>query len=507
MNKPLPDMKMCNKSHKLQIEAYCTQCCKWTCGQCKAEHTGHKGHVKDLVEMTNQSIIIYQEYLKQIKRFISETEGLPTSSSYENAKSAVINKIVKGYEELVVYIYKHRDMHIKKIYEYIDRAKKKKLKIETEAKNLKASLEELEKVLAELKEAHTGTVPKETVLDHNNVTLIKSYQDHTEQLKNLVERCTKIQEKFLRFSIVEIAQQFKDSYVSKLIHVPTDFKGEPRLVFLQPKTKNVVVTNLDTMKKRQVAVEDKKFKFPAHFEFIELKYRLILCGGIDEKGGFLADTYCISIETKGVKKLGKMEVEKGYHSLAALSNSSIYSVGGLGQSGPLKVCESLSLITNEWRIQSPLNEARQGAGTCLFGGKYLYCVGGKGKGSEIHTTIEVLDIKYRKLGWSVIQLPEDVWQPVYFIVCTPVDLKHIVIAGGINAKGNSVANAYKLNVEYNVLTKIKPMKAPDCFFERDKRLFKGKVYAVAYESYAIHIYDIRKDKWNIIKSADEENNI
>ena len=89
--------------------------------------------------------------------------------------------------------------------------------------------------------------------------------------------------------------------------------NEPRLILIEPKSRNLIIANLDTMRKRQVILTDKNYKFPCHFEFIEVKHRLIICGGIDDKGHFLADSYKITIESKMVQPLANMEIPKNYH--------------------------------------------------------------------------------------------------------------------------------------------------------------------------------------------------
>ena len=157
--------------------------------------------------------------------------------------------------------------------------------------------------------------------------------------------------------------------------------------------------------------------------------------------------------------------------------------------------------SNQWTMQSPLNEPRQGPLTCAVDGKYLYCIGGRGKDSEMYSTLEVLDTSYGKLGWSLVQLPETIWKPIYFGLCAPIDNKHILIAGGMDYKKNEVSDTYVLNAENYKIEKYEPMGGPDCFFERDKKVINGKIYAVGYSSFAIHIFDIEKKKWSIIRSA------
>eukprot|EP00826_Nyctotherus_ovalis_P064664 TRINITY_DN948_c0_g1_i18.p1 TRINITY_DN948_c0_g1~~TRINITY_DN948_c0_g1_i18.p1 ORF type:complete len:515 (-),score=161.28 TRINITY_DN948_c0_g1_i18:141-1685(-) len=503
MSKTFPATELCNRSHRASVEAYCTQCTKWTCAQCKEEHLAHEGFVKGIDEVINEHSSVYHEHMKQLKSFFRQVEQLPSTENYDEVKSKVISQITNAYDQLLYQINKHREIQIRKVTEYIESAKKKRLKLDTDAKFLRSCMEDLQKIISKLKLNPTNEIPKDTVIKYNNPARIKYHEENIEEVKNAVERCIRIQDKFLRFETLDIKPQFKDALISKLIQIPTNFKNEPHLVLLQPKSKNLIVANLDTMRKRLISLGDENFKFPAHFEFIEVKYRIIVCGGINEKGHFVSDSYRISLETKigeGVRQLPNMEVAKNYHSLAALSNTLIYSVGGLGLVGPIRVCESFNLFKNEWSMQSPLNEVRQGAAVCSLGGKYLYCIGGRGKDKEFYTSMEVIDITYPKLGWSLIQLPEDLWQPVYFALCAPIDHRHVLVAGGINAKGSSVSDAYILNAENYTLTKTKPMETPDCFFERDKKVLKGKVYAVAYESFAIHIYDISKAKWNIIKS-------
>jgi len=500
MNNSFPDVEICNNSHKAKIETFCSKCIKWTCIQCKAEHLDHEGFIKEIDEIINQHSTVYNEHMKQLKGFFRQMEHLPSIESYDDIKNQVLNKITIAYDDLLRQICKHRDMQLKKIADYIESAKGKRQKLEADAKCLRTCMDQLYKILSVLKLNSGINIPKDSIIKYNNPSRIKHHEESIEEVKNAIERCVRARDKFLCLKTLDIKPQLKEGLISKLIDIPTNFKNEAKLILIEPKSRNLIIANLDTMKKRQITLSDAHFKFPAHFEFIEVKHRIIVCGGINEKSHFIADTYRILLETKGVRQLPNMEVPKNYHSLAALSNTCIYSIGGLGQIGPIRICESLNLLTSIWTMQSPLNEARQGASTCVLGGKYLYCTGGRGKDDEIYSTIEVLDVTHNKIGWSLINLPEELWKPVYFPLCAPIDHKHILVAGGLNEEKKSVTDAYILDAENYSLTKTRSMKTPDCFFERDKKVLKGKVYAIAYESLAIHIYDIKNAKWSIIKS-------
>jgi len=500
MKKSFSDMIMCNNSHKQNIEAYCTNCQEWICDKCKEQHMDHEGHLKDMQELTNQNIQVYAEHLKQLKLYFSKHKDIPSVKEYDILKNEVMDKIHTAYNQLILQLNKFKEMQIKKVIDLIERAKKKRQNIEANVKILQDSIDGLLKALNILKKYNVNKIQQNHLLKYNHFDRVKHHENSIEELKGEIDKLDRLKHRYMRFATLDIKVQAKDAYLSRLIQIPLSFDDEERLVLIEPKSRNIIVTNLEKMKKRLVVLNNKSFKFPEYFEYVEIDNKLIVCGGSDEANKCQSNAYKVILQSKEVKDLPPMEIPKKYHALVKLTKHVVYSIGGLGGAGVIKTCEWLDLKENQWSLQCPLNEAREGAAVCTIGGKYIYCIGGRGNEDELYTTIEFLDTSFPKLGWTLIDLETDKWKPVYFAFAMPIDNKRILISGGMNGEQVSVSDSYILNIETNKFERTSKMGTADCFLERDKRIIKGKVYAIGYASYAIHIYDIEKQEWSIIRS-------
>ncbi|MDR3549763.1 MAG: B-box zinc finger protein [Candidatus Pacebacteria bacterium] len=502
MKKRFEDMPICEKGHEGALEMFCTRCETWVCGKCKEAHLDHEGQLKDFEELTNQHVQIYAEHLKSLKSFFRLLERTPADTDYDDIKQEVQTKINAAYEQLITQLCKHRDGHIKRITDYIEHAKRKRQKLEQDSKPLEICVGKLQKILNKLRKCNVSKIPKHYLVKYNNFERVKFHQDGIENVKRTIDRCTRIYEKYSRLKNLEIKAQLKDSYISKMIQIPTNLKEEPRLMLIQPASANVIVLNLETMRKRLVTLGDKTFKFPQLFEFVQTKHKIVLCGGSDEIEEFIANTYEVSVDSGSAKELAHMEVPKKYHSLCMLNGTTICSTGGLGTSGALKTCEMLDTCANEWTMVPPLSEAREGPSTCAVGGKYIYCVGGRANETTLFRSMEVLDTTFQKMGWQQILLQTEGWEPMYFGLLCPLSAKQLMICGGLDCRGKPLSRGYVIDLEndkYDV-KECAGMQLADCFLERDRKLHKGKLYAIGYSSYAIHIWDTENGQWSIIKS-------
>jgi len=501
MKKKFLDMDICDKSHKHNIEVFCTQCSEWVCTNCKTLHLEHEGLLKDFEELTNSNIQIYAEHLRQLKIFFKKLDQIPNDLDYDEVKSEIALKISNAYDQLILQLAKHKETQLKKVCDYIELTKRKRQKMQEEVKQFEESVDGLQKILFKLKKCNVNKIPKEHLIKYNNIDRLKYHDDCIENVKKAMERCGRMRDKFIQLKTVEIKVQLKDSYLSKIIQIPNDFKQEPWLMLIQPKSRNIIVANLDTMKKRLMTINEKTFKFPEYFEFVEVKHKIILCGGDNGIQRHLSNTYEIMGNSGDVRELANMEIPKKFHALVVLSKDFIYSLGGQGTTGPLKTTEMLDLNSNQWIMQCPLNEQREGATACCLNQKLIYCIGGRGDDSEIYSTIEILDTSFPKMGWTLVQLQTDKITPMYFGMCWSISNKHILISGGMTAGDIPLAGAYILDAETYGVTEIKPMQLPDYFLERAKKFYKGKIYSIGYASYAIHIFDTERQEWNIIKSS------
>eukprot|EP00826_Nyctotherus_ovalis_P050748 TRINITY_DN6258_c0_g1_i6.p1 TRINITY_DN6258_c0_g1~~TRINITY_DN6258_c0_g1_i6.p1 ORF type:complete len:489 (+),score=125.20 TRINITY_DN6258_c0_g1_i6:23-1468(+) len=452
-------------------------------------------------DVYKRQIQVYAEHLKQLKLYFNKLKDIPGVKDYDSLKVEAANKVTAAYDQLIVQLGKHKELQIKKLMDAIDKAKSKRQKTEGDVKILQDSIDGLLKALNILKKYNVSKIQQNHLLKYNNFERVKHHENCIEEIKGEIDKLDRLRDKYMNFAFIDIKIQAKDAYLSRIIQIPLSFDDEQRLLLIEPRSRKIIVTNLERMKKRLVVLNSKTFKFPEHFEFLEIGNKLIVCGGSDEMNRCVPNTYRIALESKEVRDLPSMEIAKKYHALVALTKQVIYSIGGLGGAGAVKTCEWLNLKESQWCLQCPLNEAREGPAVCAIGGKYLYCIGGRGKDEELFSTIEFLDISFPKLGWTLIELENTVWKPIYFGLAVPIDNKHILISGGMGADQVSVAESYIFNVETNQFEYKNKMVAADCFLERDKRMVKGKIYAIGYVSYAIHIYDIEKREWNIIKST------
>jgi len=60
----------------------------------------------------------------------------------------------------------------------------------------------------------------------------------------------------------------------------------------------------------------------------------------------------------------------------AITNRTIYSVGGSGRGGSLEKCEQHDIRKNEWSSMPDLNIGRHLTSICVFRNRDLYCFGG-----------------------------------------------------------------------------------------------------------------------------------
>ncbi len=500
MKQKFRDAPICEKGHDKTIEMYCTKCEMWICNKCKEKHLDHEGLLKDFEELTNQNVQVYVEHMKDLRMFFEMLEKAPADRDYDEVKQELDLKINAAYDQLVSQLYKHRDGHLKRINDYIEHAKRKRQRMEQEAKAFEISLGKLQNILNKLKKHNVHKIPKQHLFKYNNFSRVKFHEESIEKVKKAIERCGRVYEKFIRLRGLEIKAQLKDSYINKMIQIPSNLKEEPRLTLIQPDSANMIVLNLETMRKRLVILGEKGFRFPQHFEFVDTKHKIFLCGGNSNLDKFLANTYEISVDSGGIKELPRMEVAKKYHSLCMPTSTLICSTGGLGSSGALRTCEAYDTLANEWTMMSPLNEPREGPSTCAVAEKYIYCIGGRADKTTLFSTMEVMDLSFAKMGWQLTSLQSETCQPMYFGLACTLSTKQLLICGGLGAGEAALSRAYILDLEKNELKECEPMRIPDCFLERDRKLYKGHLYAIGYSSYAVHIFDTEKRQWAVIKS-------
>ena len=126
-----------------------------------------------------------------------------------------------------------------------------------------------------------------------------------------------------------------------------------------------------------------------------------------------------------------MPIAKAEHSLIAISDDIVLSVGGGCPKGVLSACEGYSVSKNAWLPYPPLTVAKKQTSLCVLSQSLVYAFGGKNAKDLPLSTIERLKLSDSKMSWRALMfLNERDFGPLAAPLVFPVSEDEIVIAGG-----------------------------------------------------------------------------
>lgn len=209
-----------------------------------------------------------------------------------------------------------------------------------------------------------------------------------------------------------------------------------------------------------------------------------------------------------------MPIAKAEHSLIAISEDLVLSVGGGCPKGVLSNCEAYSLSKNLWAPYPALTVAKKQTSLCVFGQSLVYAFGGKNAKDLPLATIERLKLSDSKMSWRALMfLNEKDFGPLAAPLVFPVSEDEVVIAGGTtydidSAMGKPAAGTLvelrdsRRSMLFNVRT-VKFAPLPDLPFASSFSVappnIKGGRAAVIDVQMSIFIYSFDKKQWSHVR--------
>lgn len=219
-----------------------------------------------------------------------------------------------------------------------------------------------------------------------------------------------------------------------------------------------------------------------------------------------------------ILQVQNMLMEKAEHSLCAISDDLVLSVGGVYSKGLLNFCEAYSLSKNVWIQYGSLTVPRKQASLCLFAGSIVYAFGGKNAKDLPITSIEKLKLGNPKSSWrTAILISDKTFSPLAAALAVDIGDDTIFIAGGTTYSldpkmGKPVGGTLvelqesKKTLYFNTKT-LQFTPGPDLqyptSFSVGPPVFskaKGIVGAIDIQM-SIHLYSMTKKEWMCIREA------
>jgi hypothetical protein len=258
----------------------------------------------------------------------------------------------------------------------------------------------------------------------------------------------------------------------------------------------------------------RKFEVPYEtvylFDSVQIKNKIYFTGGgLPPTGGkgeqFFQRAVCLTIapDMDSTKEdLPNMNVSRANHTIAALTPTLLYVVGGCNTKAEIPSCEEYSIDKKKWREVAYLNEKKMWVSVCTFNSRYLYAFGGstnlKPKESELIESLDTTDpaAKY----WTKVVLKEgkELWKRSFFAGCMQISPDLIIIFGGLVNKAE-VNTSLFFNAKTSKMIKGPDLLKADAFYRTKPGLSGNELMVVGSCEGDLHTFKIAEKKWEIIK--------
>ena len=590
-------VKVCFEEHKKFLNYYCTECDLFICEECKnISHLQHEGKIKEIEELCNQNIVKYakiasslNEIIKRNKVKITQvleiqrkeslascnsqrSKGMQSQNSllsendcqiFDQVKFEIKTRITEAFSQLIHDIEVYRDKRILSVFEEIDRIFTKKEKLRNEWKKIRNLKDKLLEIVNCLRLRKEDSFSMMKIIQYNLDDKIQKIQKKVETVDSLFQKDENLDTSMEKMRNISIKYKYSPQTFEKLIQIERGYTSSTEtLLLFQPNTKNIFLAFPDCKKKKKLLLRSDTI-IPQFFEQIQINSKYFICGGSTNKIPILNTLFEFDEGAVCLDEKSRMNVCKKFHSLCAIKDhykDYLFSIAGHSAFGEIKTMEKYDLANNNWELQPPLNQAREGLCSCALDNHVIYAFGGKAAGVLL-PSIEYIDLNFAKLGWKTLTikssqfLPSSTnstmssksspWPGIYMgasLLLLPYDKEgknksakskrkyspsqenrgegQIILFGGyledcevdsimgrvghnmhlMSNMHNLRTESYSFDVATQQIHQIDGLRRGDCFIEREKKAKDGFAYAIGYRHCDIHIFNQHQMTWQIIKS-------
>jgi hypothetical protein len=215
------------------------------------------------------------------------------------------------------------------------------------------------------------------------------------------------------------------------------------------------------------------------------------------EGGFLK-LFCEYNESSN-RLMQKIPMLKGKsdHAFIAISENTLYTLGGLGKRGITDFCERYSAVDRKWVPVAKLTQPRKWLTACSFNRNFIYTFGGVRDTDFVDSAsspiVEKLNVEYDTHGWVSIAIQGKGWTPLRNAGAFQISKNEILIFGGDYPEKNKT---FILNVDTKAMKPGKKMKKEEVFFCKTPALYFDSMYIIGHMYCDIHEFEISKKNWN-----------
>ena len=228
---------------------------------------------------------------------------------------------------------------------------------------------------------------------------------------------------------------------------------------------------------------------PRHFAYSEVAGRIYITGGcfhVKLKSCIMIDLN----ETSIMRKKSNMLIAKIWHKQLSMEAEDgvqyLFTIGGMGDSGPLSDCEIFRVKENIWRDLPSLPVNLHSVHACLLNNHAIYTFGGI-SGSKSCRQIMFLSLSW-PVKWSTL-LPNYCWNPLNIIDTVQLTNNKILIFNR-----EKVTHLDSVVVEYFSMI----FDAKEGNIVQGNNQGNGKVFAIGNNNERIMTYNFCRKSWNTI---------
>jgi N-acetylneuraminic acid mutarotase len=205
-----------------------------------------------------------------------------------------------------------------------------------------------------------------------------------------------------------------------------------------------------------------------------------------------------------------MIFERRAHTLTEVyydeNHSYIYAIGSSLPNESMNKCEVYNVAKDEWTQVPNLNTKRNFHSSIAFHNRFIYVVAGFNGGQRTNL-IEKLDLKKVKMQWEILNLrvKENCnWICLEGCGLHAIAKDKILIFGGFTTSDQKTNECFIFNVNTNEIEQeIIQTRTYSNFYQRQPKLGSdGRLYCVETNTLDLHVYDLTRNKWDIIARRD-----
>jgi len=484
---------------------YCSLCKRTVCDECL-----YKEHFEHVENIKHQSVKVAEliNYFTGIKIELDKAlhlreviQKIEVKSMIQSLKSSLINDssqfnafVIKHKEEVMKKIENSRlVIRIRKLYN--DAKIKYEKMIELRLENKKR----IKELLAGIKD---GKYNSELIFICNEIDKV---QKVVEKLNTLITDIDFYIKLLKELNSIESTYAQKTDKLKGVYNLDMKAMHGEGICFVQHNSSEVTVCYPLT---KTYSTLKPSFKIPTNCSTIEIEDSLYVIGG-DREGlfglkVFLNTVYKVKLDGS-VKSLKAFKKPRRRVAVTPINNKEIYIMGGdtfterkstLAQF--FDTCEMLNIATNKWSARPKITKARVNIGAGTFNNRFIYLFGGYNEEEKDMDLIERLDTVDPKF-WEVIKLEDDLhWNPIQTVGVIQINPREVLVFGGVK-KGNPVDKCLIFKVNEKKFEKAENMKEADSLLQQHPKVIFNVVYAFGCHNGNLHIFDIKKGKWDLIK--------